>query len=585
MRPNMTPCLKKSWKSPIGIIETPNAFIDKANQVILWSKLGFDIDKKKSIIRLPYADTEFNECSGHQHVFINVKPVPSFKGLKYLKNFKEKKIAKLLGYQFINSSYRHSISYDFNMKYAHRILSELLEADKATSASINHGYRMSKHSYKDKQYKLIHKGVLKTTPYKLIRETGLYDRQWMRSFLVHLLSESRDGKIIPIIKSYGKYNKVKQISLKYDLIEMCKFITKHYWIKNHRQKLAMLMTGLLYKYISNDEAVLEDIFKAIIPKDDEEYEKRFHPIKYVSQQTQIPGLRKLTSYIRSNIDPEFDPKQFRINSNKAIAIPQQKVFKSRKEYSSINRATESFAMILVLMGLIGDFHKQEGDLLVRIIDYKTFGPKFQRLFKESFKVSFQKFLSILRRLESKGIIETYHVDDHKQQRVTLKVKQDTLRKLLYLITWDPNIEEFVIFNFVHIKKGKWPENIIEQRKSYYEKSYGRFIMNLFICFMLNEMLDDDIIQLWIEKTLDYLHKDLEMNSPKFNFESAIESYIDAIVHKDYKRAAISLRPNRYLDPQLDDSFLERVYWKTLFDSLDHILKLIGQAFKATIGYS
>ena len=346
----------------------------------------------------------------------------------------------------------------------HPKIAEIFKADKATASHINHAFRTEE--TKDKPYITIKKATDRISLFKLAAQ--LVDRKLLIKLLEAFIKEGMKHGVIPTLnrRPYIRLYKKPNFTMRADIAQLIKDVVQKYWIKGHRQNLAIRIAGVLYRHVTKDKNQLLALMDIIIPKDDEERMKRFDPIYHIDSKKRIYGLNGLIKYIKEYIDPNFDDKPYKQYSKEKgfIEVP----FKTRDERKRHHIFEIQQAILLVVVSLIAFNVKEfveivDNQVEVRFPTFKKLQELLQRLMRsEDQKYVFQSYIlkKAMNQMRDSGIFDIRY----QSRGFTITFEIETLNKIYTLITWDDLRNQYIIFHlYKRIHEGMWSEDVIQQR--------------------------------------------------------------------------------------------------------------------------
>jgi len=464
--------IRKRWNTPFGIVETPNLFVEKSTDTLVWNKLGFDLDYSNFTVDTPVIDIDENPQNGHKHVFVNLKETPSFDTIqKLIVERGSKPLYSTISSILLSSpTSKYALMYDAIIKDVHNALANMFNADKATSTHINHSFRIA--ITKDKPYYRIKHATRRTTPFIILSQMQ-NKKLLFKKILAKYIEKASEFRLIPTFFSedrfYKRSYKRPNFVVRTDIAKIINHVVTNYWIEGHRQQLALRLAGVAYRYITKDINKLKQLFDLIIPLDDEERPKRFDPLKTVHKKQTIYGLTGLEKYIKEHIDKKFSIRKFRKaveKENESTSLIPFVTKHLRKRHSQFEIQQALMIIFISYCIMYRDVNNEEE------IGFYVPSLEFLRNKLKEFTWSFdQKYVfqnhvikKALYTLRDKGLIECYSLG----RKWKIIIKREIISNLYHLLTYDVNRHQFILWNLQKVMNSKceeWPEDVIKDRKS------------------------------------------------------------------------------------------------------------------------
>ena len=587
--------IRKRWNTPFGIVETPNLFVEKTTDTLIWNKLGFDLDYSNFNMETPVIDVDENPQNGHKHVFVNLKETPSFDTIqKMIIERGSKPLYSTISSMLLSSpTSKYSLLYDAIINDVHKALANNFNADKATASHINHAFRTA--YTKDKPYIRIKHATKRTTPFIIL--SHMSDKKLLfKKIIAKYIEKAAKFRLIPTFFSedrfYKRSYKRPNFVVRADIAEIIRHVVSKYWIKGHRQNLALRLAGVAYRYITKDINKLKQLFDLIIPLDDEERSKRFDPLKTIHQKKTIYGLTGLEKYIQENIDKKFSIRKFRkaletTDTTTSLVPFVNKHLRKRHTQFEIQQAL----MILFINYCLvyRDVNNEEE------IDFYVPSLEFLRNKLKEFTWSFdQKYVfqnhvikKALQALNESGLIECYSLG----RKWKIIIKHDIVYKLYHLITYDINRGQFILWNLQKIMNSKcqeWPDDVIEDRK----KDFMRQALQLAWTFVFYDSIYHPDMESLLKETFRIFHKQLLHKIPDtLKLSERIFMLIYSISKQqwnDVYKILNSFNLTRFVSP-LETSkdkrrFLIRFYYESL-EGLKELVRILYGLIQKSLHYS
>jgi len=482
--------IKQGWRIANLEVMTPNPFYKETNNILVWNALGFDLDKEDGE-KAEYATIHINPENGHKHIYVELTPITSYKGLKtIISQHKSKVEASIASALFNIENKEFMLISDIIAEEAHKELAKRLQADPATSTQINHPFRTLRSP--DKSYIIQTKASKSVSLFKLANDLHLNKKKLLVKYIETLINEYSNSKFFKHITIKTSLKEVRQNE--YDIPALCEFIVKHFWKKGHRQNLSMIITGMLYRWYNRSYIKTLNHLKSLIPKDDEEYKKRFDPIKHIRYRTTYYGLPTAIQYIRANFDSKFDIKVFKIDSNKTkiVEIPTKELKNKKKlsqyEYDQLT--------LLCIMGLTQDkrytkYDANNEEFVITLNSSTEFVRKVNNFKNSDHKSQYNTIIRSLNRLAKSGIIhvvkEAYFDKQtwSKKQRIIIRLPFKYFNIIKRSIVWNKSLQHFSIFALNKILKEK------QAHKNFKERIVNDVILKCIWIYILDS--DDPIL--------------------------------------------------------------------------------------------
>jgi hypothetical protein len=340
-----------------------------------------------------------------------------------------------------------------------------------------------------------------------------------------------------------KSRRITEYPIVYNLYKIFRTIKDKYWKEGHRQTLSMMMAGILYRYITHDLNLIHDLMDYFIPSDDEERNKRFDPIKYLPNRKTYYGLTALEKYVNKYLDPSFKLDNYRTFKYQDILrnygdlydpydFKPRKQFKKRGERKKVSEFEIKQALLITLVAKFLILKSKENKIemldktsyMSGVFTLKELRESIINLLKIPSKYSCQSYL-IRRILEDLKLHELIDIEYLNKSTVRILIKRDFLENLFWLITWDTQRHQFILFRLGHITsyygydpmqdRKSYEYKIIRKRKKSRRMQLGIHLMWTIIAIELsraNKML-------WLLTLSDFISYYATYETQKYNHQT------------------------------------------------------------------
>ena len=579
--------VRNEWKTPFGIVKTPNLFVSKVNDVLVWNQLGLDIDSNYTVPNANSFTIDINPANNHKHIFISLVNVPSYNGFQKLLDLQQNKVTSTIASILLdNPTSKFSFITDVLAKHAHDYASKVLHADKATSSQINHGFRMPGLN-SDKTYVRIKEA---TKPTSIFRIASVFiDKKIMREVLDKLLLEATKYGL-PHYKHEIPTQSLKHTKSNIDFISLLRYVFNNFYKVGYRQKLCLVATGILYRYVTKNLNVIEAILESLIPADDEEYSKRFDPIKYVAKVPYPAGLRSLMKLLKE-INPTIKPIQiinkFRLDQTKTSIVKETLYpYATRDQRKRFSDFETIQYLTLVLLALNYTSIVQNTDVTVsyKFKQIRAYMRNLARSENQQHIFQVKKLKELLKKLEDRNII--YNLDI-KGQSFTCTLNAKLCKILLQVATYDVTRNQIILFNFYKFLNRSINEDRLKEigkarsTTESQKKLNGRWLQLIwtYIQFEMLEETEDTIKAL--RDTFVALDKLITYNEP-YKYWTKVSQLIECLVtptsyytpSESYRLYLLMKAYNcKFVDSPFDDIKIKKLRFKFFMKSIDGIIEV------------